>query len=167
VTVPTVASVTALLETIPDPEMPIGIVDLGLIESVRLEPGPGGVLVSIDVLPTFVGCPALPMIEEEIRRKVAALEGVRGVEVRFLNDPPWSVDRISDSGRASLRAHGVAVPGAGEQARSLVELRVTAAPCPFCGSASTRLDSPFGPTRCRNIWYCDRCGNSFERMRKV
>ncbi len=48
-----------------------------------------------------------------------------------------------------------------------VEIRTSAVPCPFCGSRSTYLDSMFGPTRCRMIYYCDACRNSFEHMKKV
>ncbi len=84
-----------VLLTIPDPEMPISIVDLGLIEDVQIQNG----RVSIDVLPTFVGCPALPMIADDITRKVGQLENVENVEVRFIYDPPWTVDRISETGR--------------------------------------------------------------------
>ena len=57
-------TIIAVLHTIPDPEMPISIVDLGLVE--RLDICEDSASVSIDILPTFVGCPALPMIEKEI-----------------------------------------------------------------------------------------------------
>jgi ring-1,2-phenylacetyl-CoA epoxidase subunit PaaD len=108
----------------------------------------------VDLLPTFVGCIALPAIEAEVRRKIAALHGVDGVDVASRFDPPWTVDRISAAGRESLRNHGVTVPG--------VELR-----CPFCNSENVRLDSPFGPARCRMIYYCDACRNVFEHMKQI
>ncbi len=161
-----------VLREIPDPEMPISIVDLGLVEDVRIETNGDSAVVSIDILPTFVGCPALPMIETEIRTKVGAVEGVGEVSVRFIYDPPWSVDRISDEGRQSLAAHGVTVPEHGSKLDvpghgSTVELRTSAIACPFCGSNETRLDSQFGPTRCRMIYYCEACKNSFEHMKRV
>jgi ring-1,2-phenylacetyl-CoA epoxidase subunit PaaD len=94
-----------VLRGIDDPEMPISIVDLGLVEQVqvhregateRVADSPAGhgdvVRVSIDLLPTFVGCPALPVLEEEVRRKVGQVDGVGEVQVRFVFDPPWSVD---------------------------------------------------------------------------
>ena len=166
------AVIMDVLRQIPDPEMPISIVDLGLIENVRQQPTEEGERVEIDVLPTFVGCPALRMIEDEIRTKVLAVEGVGEVAVRFLYDPAWSVDRITDAGRESLREHGVTVPercgnrGAAP-ADELVPLRTSAIPCPFCASTSTRLDSPFGPTRCRMIYYCESCRNSFEHLKRL
>ncbi len=169
-----------VLREIPDPEMPISIVDLGLVEDIRVESngeapdgiGTGRASVFIDILPTFVGCPALPMIGNEIRTKVGAVEGVGEVSVQFIYDPPWSVDRISDEGRQSLAAHGVTVPEHGSKLDvpghgSTVELRTSAIACPFCSSNETRLDSPFGPTRCRMIYYCEACRNSFEHMKRV
>ncbi|MCH8316341.1 MAG: phenylacetate-CoA oxygenase subunit PaaJ [Planctomycetes bacterium] len=165
-------SIMDVLREIPDPEMPISIVDLGLVEDVRIETNGDSAVVSIDILPTFVGCPALPMIENEIRTKVGAVEGVGEVSVQFIYDPPWSVDRISDDGRRSLAAHGVTVPEHGSKLDvpghgSTVELRTSAIACPFCNSNETRLDSQFGPTRCRMIYYCESCKNSFEHMKRV
>lgn len=191
------------LRAIPDPEMPVSIVDLGLVERIGIEVGakagaerwgtaaPGrsdvaeaaGAQVRIDLLPTFVGCPALDMIEREVRAGVAAIDGVGRVEVNWIFDPPWTVDRITPAGREALREHGVTTPRAGEAAAPAVArggaatVALTVAgearampvvvPCPFCGSRATRRESAFGPTRCRAIWYCDACRNSFEQMKRV
>ncbi len=154
----TTEAILDVLRTIDDPEMPISIVDLGLIEDVSIDDGN----VTISVLPTFVGCPALAMIADDITNTVDALAGVGHTNVRFVYDPPWSVDRISAEGRASLKSHGVTVPG-----RGAVELRTSAITCPFCGGDRTTLDSMFGPTRCRMIYYCNGCRNTFEHMKKV
>src|SRR5262245_30383550 len=168
------------LRTIPDPEMPISIVDLGLVERVSIGNGQGegasvnGTHVQIDLLPTFIGCPALDMIAGDVRAKVGALPGVGDVRVNWLFDPPWTVDRITPEGRASLREHGVTVPNrgahldvAGHDAPQTVMLKTSAVPCPFCGSNSTYLDSPFGPTRCRTIYYRPSRRNSFEHLMRV
>ena len=169
-----------VLCTIPDPEMPISIVDLGLVECVRVESnGCEGASVDrarvdISLLPTFIGCPALDMIAGDVRAKLVALPGVCEVKVNWVFDPPWSVDRITPEGRRSLKAHGVTVPErgthlqvAGHDSPQTVTLRTSAIPCPFCGSRSTYLDSPFGPTRCRTIYYCEKCRNSFEHLKRV
>jgi ring-1,2-phenylacetyl-CoA epoxidase subunit PaaD len=166
---PSHADILADLATIPDPEMPISIVDLGLIEQVDID----ATHVAVTVLPTFVGCPALPMIADEITKKLCARADIDDVDVRFVHDPPWSVDRISDEGRTSLRAHGVTVPEHGSKlpvaahAGGTVELTTSVVPCPFCNSHSTTLESSFGPTRCRMIYYCNACKNTFEHMRRV
>lgn len=159
-----------VLRTIPDPEMPISIVDLGLIE--RLDINEDESSVAIDILPTFVGCPALPMIEKDIRTKVLEIPGVKNVEVRFVYDPPWSVDRITETGRKSLAEHGVTVPETGSKLPvpghdGTVTLHTSAIACPFCESRNTHLESSFGPTRCRMIYYCDDCRNTFEHMKRV
>ena len=154
------------LRPILDPEMPISIVDLGLIEAVRIETENDKTCVAVDVLPTFVGCPALDMIRSDIERSLEAMDDVDSVDVTFLHAPPWSVDRITEVGRASLREHGVTVPQPGQDADK-VTLQISAIPCPFCDSRSTRLESPFGPTRCRSVYYCPACKNTFEHMKRV
>jgi ring-1,2-phenylacetyl-CoA epoxidase subunit PaaD len=163
-----------VLRTIPDPEMPISIVDLGLIEDVRAENGS----VEVVMLPTFIGCPALDMIADDVKAKVGAIDGIARVDVRWIFDPPWSVDRITPAGRESLRAHGVTVPERGSKlpvaghilgpgGDTLLKLSTSAVPCPYCGSRSTTLESSFGPTRCRTIYYCEKCRNSFEHLKRV
>lgn len=165
--------IMAALQEIPDPEMPISIVDLGIIEDVTIEPaGDDNANVSVTVLPTFVGCPALAIIEQDIAKSIRALPGVATVDVEFVFDPPWSVTRITDNGREALKAHGVTVPASGTFATEqppqvTTQLRTSAVPCPYCNSTATYLDSPFGPTRCRMIYYCESCRNSFEHMKRV
>jgi ring-1,2-phenylacetyl-CoA epoxidase subunit PaaD len=215
----------AVLCGILDPEMPINIVDLGIVHALRIEPqqspepnradapndgaplrrtsahaGPAaGGHVVVEITPTFVGCPALDVLRREIDERLRAVAGVSTVEVRFVNHPPWTVQRISPAGREALRRHGVTVPagpsaprpGVDEQAASAlgavvgipVPLTTSVGPrgvpggargaardrvaCPFCGSASTRCESTFGPTRCRMIYYCEACRNTFEHLKDV
>ena len=163
---PTTDAILDVLRGVPDPEMPISIVDLGIVDGVRIDNGN----VSVDVLPTFVGCPALEMIADDVKRVVNAMEGVSGTTVRFLYDPPWTVDRISETGRASLREHGVTVPDRCDvpiSREAAVEFRVSAVRCPFCDSSETSMESPFGPTRCRMIYYCRACRNAFEHLKRL
>ncbi len=123
-------AVLDVLRTIDDPEMPINIVDLGIVDAVRVDhdedtsdavkrsrtTADGGTAkIAIDILPTFVGCPALPAIENEIRKRVHRLAGVGEIDVNFKFDPPWTVDRISPAGRDALRKFGITVPDAGQQ----------------------------------------------------
>ena len=157
-----------VLQTIPDPEMPISITDLGLIEGVDV----CETSVKIKLLPTFIGCFALSAIADEIKLKLSEISGIESVEVEFIHDPPWSTERITDAGKASLAAHGIAVPDVGSPCTShsdteTVELRTSAITCPWCNSSKTTLTSPFGPTRCKSIYFCDACRQPFERMKKV
>jgi ring-1,2-phenylacetyl-CoA epoxidase subunit PaaD len=153
--------ILSTLRTIDDPEMPINIVDLGIVEKVELQSISSGTNVSVQIVPTFVGCPALGLIEDEIRRRVEALPGIAEVEVHVVYSPAWSVDRITPSGREALRRVGVTVPTAGDPSANEPPC------CPFCGSPSVRQESAFGPTRCRMIWYCDACRNPFEHLKRL
>ena len=159
-------AILEVLRTIDDPEMPISIVDLGIVQEVRYDESPG--LADIDILPTFVGCPALPMLEKMIAESVGQLEGVARVKVNFVYDPPWTVDRITEIGRASLKKIGVTVPDrqGAPSADHLIQIPPPPA-CPFCEASDVELTSPFGPTRCRMIYYCRACKNSFEHMKRV
>ena len=165
--------VMAALAEIPDPEMPISIVDLGLVETADVVQDDSSVTARIRILPTFVGCPALDMIADDIRAGLSAIDGIDDVDVDFIFDPPWSVDRINDRGRDTLRGHGITVPERGTVGRLTsptgqnVEIRISAVPCPYCSSRKTRLESPFGPARCRTIYYCDACRNQFEHLKRV
>ncbi len=174
--------VLSVLRTVDDPEMPINIVDLGLVERVEVKAA-GAVHsgkatstevqdVVIELLPTFVGCHALPMIERNVREAVARLPGAGTVDVRFRFDPPWSSDRISEAGREALRRFGVTVPARGGQGASLAERPVSLSlprpeACPVCGSTNVRLESAFGPTRCRMIYHCEDCRNPFEHIKRL
>ena len=158
----TQGDILKVLQTIDDPEMPISIVDLGLVEKIELQRTLlDGVDVSVEILPTFVGCTALPVIEREIHRRVSELSGITRVNVHISYSPAWSVDRISAAGRESLRRHGVTVPQVGENNA------LNAPACPFCGSSQVLQESDFGPTRCRSIWYCESCRQPFERLKRL
>ena len=162
------SDIFTVLKTIPDPEMPISITDLGLIEDVDIQHS----IAHISLLPTFIGCFALPAIAEEIKQKVSDLQGIDSVEVIFIHDPAWSVDRITAEGRASLAEHGISVPDGSSPCCSdgttdTIELTTSAISCPWCNSSDTKLTSPFGPTRCKSIHFCNKCRHPFERMKKV
>ena len=135
-----------------DPELPISIVDLGLVEDIAIE-GDGMHDIHVMLLPTFIGCPALDMIAKDVETKVADLSMVSSCKVSWIFDPPWSVDRISDSGRLQLQEHGVTVPSCGSMAggpEKAIPLMTSAIPCPYCGStrpAWTALMGPHGAVR--------------------
>ena len=128
-----------VLRTIDDPEMPINIVDLGIVDAIRVDRDEGtsnaakgrgtSAKIAIDILPTFVGCPALPVIENEIRERLHRLAGVGEVDVHFKFDPPWSVDRISPEGRVSLKKYGLTVPHRIVATEPEAEAEIPA--CPF------------------------------------
>jgi ring-1,2-phenylacetyl-CoA epoxidase subunit PaaD len=137
-------AVREALAGVVDPEIPTASInDLGMVE--RVEVTPDG--VEIDLLPTFLGCPAKVVIGEQARRAAEAVSGDRRVDVRFVLDPPWTTDRVNEAGRSALREYGISP----ESDR-----------CPYCGSSDTELSSDFGPTPCRSTHFCRGCRNVFE-----
>jgi ring-1,2-phenylacetyl-CoA epoxidase subunit PaaD len=155
------AAWTALAE-VADPEIPgLSIVDLGIVRSVvGTEAG-----IRVEILPTFVGCPAIDLIRALIADRLADMADVVQVEVSFAE--PWTSDRITPAGRVKLRRSGIAPPAPGARADpSLISLE--AAPrCPWCGSRRTRWESRFGPTACRAVAYCLACRQPFDAFKSV
>jgi ring-1,2-phenylacetyl-CoA epoxidase subunit PaaD len=158
----------AELQRIADPEIPaISIVDLGVIGSVSVDDD----RVRVELLPTFVGCPAIGVMQAQIAEHIRALGVATAIEVPVVFDPPWTSDRITPNGRERLRLSGFAPPHIGPvpvPTGSLDELTVLPiAECPYCGSRSTTLENPFGPTLCRAIYHCADCRQPFEQFKRV
>jgi len=97
--------VWAALAEIQDPEMPISIVDLGLIYAVRESAGE----VTVDLTFTAMGCPASDFILEDIEERVGAESGVGSLKVNIVWDPPWTTQRLTEDGRDALEMWGLAV----------------------------------------------------------
>ncbi len=95
-------SVWGVLKTCYDPEIPVNIVDLGLIYSLELTPSPEGAKVAVQMTLTAPGCGMGPVIAREAQQKIAALNGVAEADVQVVWDPPWSADKISDEGKKKL-----------------------------------------------------------------
>ena len=152
------------LATVPDPEIPaVSVVDMGMIREVTVE----GTTARVVVLPTFTGCPAIPIIKRDIADATGRVEGIENVEVQVSFSPPWTSDRISDDGRKKLEAFGLAPP-TGEGPVLIGDIGLpTFSVCPFCGSRNTVNENPFGPTPCRALYYCNDCRNPFEQFKPV
>jgi metal-sulfur cluster biosynthetic enzyme len=94
---------TALREVM-DPELPVSLVDLGLICAVSRE----GDRVHVDLTFTATACPCMEFIHEDIRTRLLGESDVSEVEIRHIWDPPWTTDRMTAEGRALLGSFGVA-----------------------------------------------------------
>ncbi len=97
------ASLWAALREVRDPELPISLVDLGLIYAIRRE----GTRVSVDVTFTATACPCMDFIREDITERLLREPDVDAVEIHEVWDPPWTTDRLTPEGRALLRDYGV------------------------------------------------------------
>jgi phenylacetate-CoA oxygenase PaaJ subunit len=97
--------VWAALAEINDPEMPVNLVDLGLIYDVQVLEGS----VHLRLTFTAMGCPATDMIMSDIRERLLAEPGVDSVAIEIVWDPPWTSARLTPDGREALLAWGLAV----------------------------------------------------------
>jgi ring-1,2-phenylacetyl-CoA epoxidase subunit PaaD len=154
------------LAEVPDPEIPVvSVVDLGLVHRVELD----GDRLRVELLPTFVGCPALDLIRRSAAERLAGMAPQVEVEMTFA--VPWTSDRITAEGRRKLRESGFAPPGpAGAGGPRPLFATITTRPtatCPWCGSPDTAMENLFGPTRCRAIYWCNRCRQPFEQFKAV
>ncbi len=158
----TEANIWEALQNVMDPEIPkLSVVDMGIITSVSVT-DEGDVRVAMT--PTFAGCPAVNMMKEDIKSKVGKLP-VKSVEVDVNFDVQWSTNMITENGIQMLKESNFALPGHVNGFVSVDSLFKVE--CPFCGSKSTTLQTPFGPTQCRAIHYCDNCMQSFEQFKPV
>jgi ring-1,2-phenylacetyl-CoA epoxidase subunit PaaD len=172
-------AVLAALDEVADPEIPtVSVVELGMVERIEVAPD----ALTVELLPTFVGCPAVEMIREAVTTRLEAFG--RPVRVVMTYSTPWTSDRISPEGRDKLRRSGFAPPPhvagspgplAPDHSRSGRALPMVdpvfamAAPveCPYCGSMETTLENVFGPTQCRSIRHCAACRQPFEAFKPV
>ncbi len=147
------------LQSVKDPEIDsVSIIELGMLEELEITSRE----VLIKLLPTFMGCPALDIIKNNIVKAVSTIDGIENVDVQFIFHPPWTSDRVTDLGREKLKEFGIAPPP-----RQIEETGEWEADCPYCGSTYTTMENLFGPTACRSILYCKSCKNPFEAMKPV
>ena len=99
------AMVWRALASISDPEMPVSLVDMGMVYRVAVAEG----TAEIDLTFTSIGCPAMDMILGDVREAVVAIPGIEQVEVEVVWSPPWTKDRLTPKGRTLLSAHGLAL----------------------------------------------------------
>jgi ring-1,2-phenylacetyl-CoA epoxidase subunit PaaD len=144
-------TIRTLLGAVHDPEIPtVSIVDLGLVHAISVAEE----RIEIELLPTFVACPALEVIRSTVADAIAHLG--RPVDVAFTFAVPWTSDRLTGAGKAGLRAAGIAPPAEPSAVR-----------CPFCDDSNVVMDSAFGPTLCRSLFYCRTCRQPFEAFKPI
>ena len=142
------AAILAVLDTVPDPEIPVlSITDLGIVRGVAEKPD------RVLVTPTYTGCPATIAIEASIREALDKA-GFDAIGIERVIFPPWTTDWISDRGRQRLKTYGIAPPDPSATAE-----------CPQCGSTDTEEISRFGATPCKAQWRCKSCLEPFDRFK--
>ena len=156
------------LSHVPDPEIPvISLTDLGIIRDVAWE---GDTLV-VTVTPTYSGCPATEVIEQNVLQALEAA-GLGPVRASLQRAPAWSSDWISAEGRRKLREYGIAppctlAPGDPVPIRFTGRPRTEAVACPRCNSQDTERLSAFGSTACKALYRCLACREPFEYFKPI
>ena len=144
------------LSQVPDPEIPVvSICDLGIVRDVAINGA-----VTVDLAPTYSGCPATEVIEESVEQALRD-HGIEDVSIRRVLSPAWTTDWISDDGRRKLKEYGIAPPEKGGNKRELLFGKRDIA-CPRCDSKNTECVSEFGSTACKAAWRCRECLEPFE-----
>ncbi|MFN8278402.1 MAG: 1,2-phenylacetyl-CoA epoxidase subunit PaaD [Chitinophagales bacterium] len=156
------AQVMALLETVPDPEIPVlNVVEMAMIAGVRVE---GENKVVVRFLPTFTGCPAIQYISNQIVKTLEAAGFSATVEVA--RDKKWSTDDMTAAAKEKLEKFGIAPPAA-LHGKEFTAEELNRVRCPHCGSTDTTLRSAFGSTLCRAIRFCFSCKQGFEQFKPL
>jgi ring-1,2-phenylacetyl-CoA epoxidase subunit PaaD len=151
-----------LLEHINDPEIPVlSIVDLGIIRSVTILEVENELQnqVLINYTPTYSACPAVDLINSEIKATLNAA-GFTNIHLEQTLFPAWTTDRMSESGKKKLIQYGIAAPiGKSCEKNGIEALKVV---CPQCGSNKTNLISAFSSTACKALYKCLSCLEPFD-----
>ncbi len=148
----------AVAATVADPELPfITIEELGILRSVSID----GDTVVAKLAPTYLGCPAVKVIEQSVLDALQSAGYTARVESQLT--PPWTTEWISDAGREKLESHGIVMEKALPKT-AVVELFAPQAAvlCPHCAGGDTKIVSRFGSTPCKSQYQCNTCAEPFE-----
>ncbi len=151
----TAEKIRHIVESIPDPEIPVlTLGDLGIIRAIA-ETADG---YELAITPTYSGCPATKVIAQDITTALKEA-GYHNVTLKQVISPPWSTNWISTNGHQKLLAYGIAPPNLSANSNS--EKSAPAA-CPQCQATQLERISEFGPTPCQSMWRCMDCQEVFN-----
>ena len=145
-----------------DPEIPVVTLgDLGIVRDVKIDPH--GIAI-VKLTPTYSGCPAIQVIEEN----VAGVLHENNIKARVerVISPPWTTDWITHSGRQKLKEYGIAPPQNSSASKPQL-FNVETPQCPKCDSTDTILISQFGSTPCKAHYQCENCMEPFDYFKCI
>jgi ring-1,2-phenylacetyl-CoA epoxidase subunit PaaD len=152
-----------ILSEIPDPEIPvITIKDLGILQ--RVEVSENSCLVFIT--PTYSGCPAMKMIEDQIKEALAPHQ-ITNISVKLIYSPAWTTDWISAEAKEKLRIYGIAPPEHSSVDKGSILGKPKELKCPQCNSKNTQMISQFGSTACKSLYKCLDCKEPFDYFKCI
>ena len=156
VTATRMSAAAEALAGVVDPEIPVlTITDLGIVRRIDVDDR----RVSVDITPTYSGCPAMDAIRQDIEAALSRA-GFTQIEVRTVYSPAWTTDWMSAEGKDKLAEYGIAPPHAtGSPVRPEVL-------CPRCRETGQVL-SEFGSTACKALMVCSGCGEPFDYFKEL
>lgn len=152
----------SLISEVPDPEIPVlTLTDLGIVKAVDITDDE----VLISITPTYIGCPAMKVFEEDI---VSALNrgGYEKVKVKVVLSPAWTTDWMTEEGRRKLKEYGISPP-VGTSDKTSLQREKKAIQCPRCNSMNTQMISQFGSTPCKSLYQCQDCKEPFDYFKCI
>jgi ring-1,2-phenylacetyl-CoA epoxidase subunit PaaD len=148
-----------ILEEVSDPEIPVlTITDLGIVRDVRLD---AAGQLEVIITPTYSGCPAMNMIEVNIRA-VLQEAGYDPVTITTVLSPAWTTDWMTENGKKKLKAYGIAPPEPGNVDKHALFQDDKKVECPRCSSRNTEMIAQFGSTACKSLYRCLDCLEPFD-----
>lgn len=151
----TAEQIINILSEVTDPEIPVlSISDLGILRAVEVSDEK----ISIQITPTYSGCPAMDIIQEDIRESLAK-HGFEQIEIKQVLSPAWTSDWMSETGKQKLRVYGIAAP-AGPACGMNGDDHPES--CPHCHSRNIEIVSRFGSTACKALYRCLDCREPFD-----
>jgi len=139
-----------LLNTVPDPEIPvISVVELGVIRDVIFSENS----YVISITPTYSGCPAVKAFQDDIKTCLKK-NNIENFEIKIVYSPTWTTDWMTESTKEKLKKYGIAPPS-----ETVI--------CPQCDAEKTELISEFGATACKALYKCKDCLEPFEHFKCI
>lgn len=162
---PTREKVLEVLQRVMDPEIPvISVVEMGIIRGTRWDDLTE--TLHVDITPTYSGCPAMKVIEEDVSRALLAA-GFPHVIAHRVYSPAWTTDWITPEAKEKLRKYGIAPPGTAAESLVAIGAKPKIIACPFCSSQRTEVRSEFGATACKALYFCSECRQPFEYFKPI
>ena len=147
-----------ILEDVKDPEVPVlSIIDLGIVRDIQISNNQ----VDLIITPTYSGCPAMDVIQMDIRLKLLE-KGYKNITITQSLSPAWTTDWMTEEGKRKLRAYGIAPPNPKQQFCSPEMFQQETVQCPRCNSFHTEVISRFGSTACKALYRCLDCKEAFD-----
>ncbi|MDA0987385.1 MAG: phenylacetate-CoA oxygenase subunit PaaJ [Bacteroidetes bacterium] len=157
--VPKMNDIYKLLSQIKDPEIPeINIIELGILRNVEFENNK----YKISITPTYSGCPAMKMIENQISEILK--NNFYDFEIITNLSPAWTTDWMTDEGKKKLIESGITPP---QKNFNSIEFKLNKINCPYCNSVKTILKSEFGSTACKSFYFCENCLTPFDYFKSI